>query len=166
MTPSLRLAATALALTLAPLAAAAHHRDGHDGGPPADRGERGGAREEGLARGAGSRPCAWGLAGREEACVPPGLADQEVTTDQWIGAPTSTFAEAQEMPEGEVKLIANVDRLGLDALEDGQVYALAGDAIVILDVVEGLAEDGVTPVTTYSYDSTVRRAAFPGRSGG
>lgn len=160
MTFSLRLAATALALTLAPLAAAAHHRSGHDGGPP-DRAERGGSREEGLARGAGSRPCAWGLADRDPACVPPGLAEQGVTTEQWIGAPVSTFAAAEDLTTADnFGVIANVEELGLPALPEGQTYVLAGDSIVIAQ--EGLAEDGVTP--TYSYLQTVRRAAFPGNS--
>ena len=188
----IKVGVTALALILAPLTAAAEHKASHDGGngrghaSQEERGNRGNAHanrdqrqersdEEGEEEGgevapeeeaAGSRPCAWGLARRDTPCVPPGQAAKGVTTEEWIGAPESTFDEAEDLTgEDGFGLIANEDQLGLPDLPEGQAYALAGDAIVVVDVTEGLAEDGVTPTSTYTYASTVRRAAFPGQSG-
>jgi hypothetical protein len=42
---------------------------------------------------------------------------------------------------------------------------VAGDALIIADVVETTADDG-TVTTGYAYNSTIRRAAFPGQSNG
>jgi hypothetical protein len=178
------LAVLALSLALAPLAAPAHHRAGHDGGSGHSAGEnRGGgsgqrgARDrseeaevaeeeevEGEEEEAGNRPCAWGLADRATPCVPPGQARRGVTTEEWIGAPESTFTAAQDLEDEQgFGLVANADRLGLPELPAGQVYAVAGDALVIADVTEATDADGVV-TTTYTYNSTIRRAAFPGGS--
>lgn len=185
MTTQFKIALTALALILAPLASSAHHREGHSGGKghsssQEDRGNGNGNRgsdseevdddeaveEEAVEEATGGRPCAWGLAKRDVACVPPGQAARGVTTDEWIGAPTSVFEAGQDLSsDGSFGLVANADRLGLAPLPDGQVYAVAGDSIIVADVTETTAEDG-TVTTTYTYNSTVRRAAFPGRSNG
>ncbi len=181
MTTQFKIALTALALILAPLASTAHHREGHSGGGKGhsssqeDHGNGSGNRgsdaeeieeEEAVEEATGTRPCAWGLARRETACVPPGQAAKGVTTEQWIGAPTTTFEASQDLSADEsFGLVANADRLGLPALPEGQVYAVAADALIIADVVETTAEDG-TVTTTYTYNSMIRRAAFPGQSNG
>lgn len=169
MTLKLTTTVTALALLLAPLAAAAHHREGHDGGNdrasqaredrgPGGRGVGGaqddedGDGEDGGAR--GGHPCAWGLADREEPCVPPGQAMRGVTTDDWIGAPTDGYAADQDISDERYNEILNTAELGLDTelLDEGEIYALIDDTIVVVD------ESGIIT-------EVVRRAAFPGRSG-
>lgn len=183
MTRHLLLAATALTLVLAPLGASAHHRAGHDGGAggEASQGNRGGndgargsgrgtdddAIEDGEEEAAGgNHPCAWGLADRDVPCVPPGQAAKGVTTNDWIGTAESVFTPETDFASVDnFGLITNAEQLGLPALEDPttQAYALAGDAIILVDVATGTDANGVT-TTTYTYDSTVRRAAFPGGS--
>lgn len=156
-----KIVATALVLVLAPLATAAHHRDGHGGGNGNASEARGGNGTRGaLASGEErTRPCANGLAAREVACVPPGQAARDVTTEQWIGAPFDTLDVEKVSEEADFGLVTNADRLGLPALSEGQTYAVAGGDLVIVDVVT--ADDGTS---TYTYSSTVRRAAFPGNS--
>lgn len=187
---------TALALILAPLAVAAHHKAGHDGGngrghaSQEDRGERGNGRanrdredrqeetsgeeaseeegdeneagddEEVGEEVAGGRRCGWGLAGRDTPCVPPGQARRGVTTDDWIGAPGTVVDDTTDLSK-DLALLGNTDRL--PDLEEGQSYALVGDAVIVVKGVEGVDETGAT-VTTYEYVSTYGRAAFPGQS--
>lgn len=168
----LTITAAALALVLSPLAAAAHHRGDHQGG---NGGGRASEAREGLRADraaevedevvARTSPCANGLAAREPACVPPGLFRQGrvTTTEQWIGEPLTSFPPDQPLgAEQELGLIQNVDQLGLPALTDpDQVYVVAGGDIVVANV--ATAPDGTS---TYTYVSTVRRAAFPGDSNG
>lgn len=183
MTFQLRTGITALALILAPLAVAAHHKSGHDGGndrghsAQEERGNRASGRasrdrevrqeeseEEGVEEeAAGGRPCAWGLAGRKTPCVPPGQARRGVTTDDWIGAPETVVDETTDLSTADAfALLGNTDRL--PDIEEGQSYALVGDAVIVVESVETLDENGAV-VTTYEYVSTYGRAAFPGQSG-
>jgi hypothetical protein len=60
-----------LALALAPLAASAHHRTGHAGGPP--------AASQNAGQGVGRGGCPRGLAAQAQPCKPPGQARRSVT---------------------------------------------------------------------------------------
>lgn len=181
MTFQIKAGIAALALILAPVALQAgpkgEHGNGRGNGPSAHQGDRGnsdfghsrgggrhgsgndnGDEEDGdevAVDGATNHPCAPGLAGRDTPCVPPGLARQGVTTEDWIGAPTDGYAAGDDISDESYGLIANTTELGLDedALAEGEAYALVGDTIVVVD------EDGTIV-------SVVRRAAIPGRSNG
>lgn len=82
MTSRSKIALTAMALMLAPLASAAHHREGHGGGrdqasSQVDLGNGSGGNRgsdaEGIEEATGTRPRDRGLAkGETTACVPPG----------------------------------------------------------------------------------------------
>ena len=174
MTLPLKAGLAALALIVAPLALQAapkeergnngHHnrsvRTEHGNGHAYGHDRRQGGDDEAPvgddAASTHEHPCARGLAGRETSCVPPGQAAHGVTTEQWIGSPPQSVEDLQEIADESYGVIANTDQLGLDtgALEDGEVYALVGDTIVVIDEATG------------EVVSIVRRAAFPGRSNG
>ena len=96
--------------------------------------------------------------------MPPGQMRRGIATDGWIATPASTVAVGQDLTsdEGSV-LIQNTAQLGLPDLADRttQAYALDGDAIVSVNIVRN---DGGS--LSYVFNSTVRRAAFPGQPGG
>lgn len=113
----------ALALCLGPLALSANPGNGNGNG----NGHRAGG-QAGVEHG-----CPPGLAGREPACVPPGLARQGVTTEQWIGPVTTHYIVGDRLSPDEVVWFSDLDRYRLPALAEGQRYAVIDGTLVALD---------------------------------
>ncbi len=81
----------------------------------------------------GNHGCPPGLAGRDPACVPPGLARQGVTTDDWIGPITTEYVVGDVIYVDEFRTVTDLRKNGLTSLPEGQEYAVVDDTLVILD---------------------------------
>ena len=77
--------------------------------------------------------CPPGLAWRSPACVPPGLARQGVTTEDWIGPTTTDYHEGDILTLDDFIRITDYHRYGLPVLPDGQQYAVIDDTLVRID---------------------------------
>ena len=77
--------------------------------------------------------CPPGLAWRSPACVPPGLARQGVTTEDWIGRDTTDYHEGDYLDPEDFIWINDHDHYGLPVLSDGQRYAVIDGTLVRLD---------------------------------
>jgi hypothetical protein len=81
----------------------------------------------------GDHGCPPGLAWRSPACVPPGLALQGVTTEDWIGPITTAYHEGDILTLDDFIRITNLNRYGLPVLPDGQQYAVVDNTLVRID---------------------------------
>lgn len=126
--------ATILVLAAAPMAALA--KPGNPGGNGNGHGNGNG---NGHGNGhsqefdGGNHGCPPGLAWRTPACVPPGLARQGVTTEDWIGPVTTDYHEGDFLLLDDFVRITDLDRYGLPVLPEGQQYAVIDGTLVRLD---------------------------------
>ena len=128
--------ATVLALLLAPAAAFAERGGNGNGNANGhNNGNNGNGRnaEAQSNRASGTHGCAPGLANREPACVPPGLARQGVTTADWIGPVTDQYAAGDVIVGEDFFIIGNPGDLRLAPLPEGQEYAVIDNTIVVVD---------------------------------
>ena len=130
MRPILTLT-TILTLALAPMALSAkpgnQNGNGHGNGVG-----NGNGHVQRLSEGEAHR-CPPGLADRTPACVPPGLARQGVTTEEWIGPITTEYHAGDYLTDGDFSYVTDFVRYGLPELADGQRYAVIDGTLVTLD---------------------------------
>lgn len=125
--------AAVLALFIAPAAAFAERGGNGNGNANGHNNGNGRSAEAQANRANGTHGCPPGLAGREPACVPPGLAAQGVTTADWIGDVTDLYVEGDVIAGEDFFIIGNPDDLRLPELEDGLQYAVIDDTIIVVD---------------------------------
>ena len=125
----LKLAAV-LAVSLAPMATIAKpHPNGNGNG----NGHGNGHGQFEIFNESGQHGCPPGLAWRSPACVPPGLARQGVTTEDWIGPITTHYHEGDILRLEDLVWVTDYDRYGLPLLPDGQQYAVIDGTLVRID---------------------------------
>ncbi len=139
--------AAALALALSPAGLAAKpgggngnsHGNGHDNGQGnGDDNDQDNGHD--ISRGNphdldanGTHNCPPGLAWREPACVPPGLARQGVDTEDWIGPMTTNYLVGDYLDPEDFVVITDLDKLGLPQLLQGEEYVVIDGTLVRLD---------------------------------
>ena len=120
------------------------------------------AQGNGNGNGRGNNPlgCPPGLAKRDPACVPPGLARQGVTTqqylnlsdDEWAEATANNpellegnpdLAEADVLPTGPLTADQIAELFGIATPDDGQTYGVIDGQVVTLGTEDKLIFDQV-----------------------
>ena len=81
----------------------------------------------------GSHGCPPGLARREPACVPPGLARQGITTEDRIGPMTTNYFVGDILDFNDFVTVTDLRMLGLPTLPMGEQYAVIDGTLVRLD---------------------------------
>ena len=128
---TITILATALTLAMAPIGLSAKPGNGNGNGNCDPHGNaqnnlRGGDHN-------GSHGCPPGLAGRDPACVPPGLARQGVDTEDWIGPMTTNYVVGYFLNLDDFVTVTDLSKLGLPELAPGEEYAVIDGTLVRLD---------------------------------
>lgn len=115
--------AAALTLVLAPIGVAAKPGDnnGNGNGKPHPNSAD------------GTHGCPPGLATREPACVPPGLARQGVDTEDRIGPMTTRYYVGDVLNVDDFVTVTDLRRFGLQELPFGEQYAVIDGTLIRLD---------------------------------
>lgn len=123
MKPILILA-SAMAIAAAPMVAFAKPKPDHNNG-------NGIGHQQQVYNGEAVH-CPPGLANRNPPCVPPGLARQGMTTEEWTGR-QHAYQEGDVLLPTDFNYLTDPDYYDLPALTDGSRYAVIDGMIVALD---------------------------------
>ena len=115
--------AAALTLVLAPIGVAAK--------PGGNNGNGNGKPHHNAAD--GRHGCPPGLAARETACVPPGLARQGVDTEDRTGPMTTRYYVGDVLNVGDFVMVTDLNRFDLQELPMGEQYAVIDGTLIRLD---------------------------------
>ena len=125
---TLTILATALTLAMAPIGLAAKPGNGNGNGNP-----HGNAQDNVRGGHNGTHLCPPGLAGRDPACVPPGLARHGVDPEDWIGPITTNYVVGDFLNHDDFVTVTDLRKLGLPELAPGEEYAVIDGTLVRLD---------------------------------
>ncbi len=79
-----------------------------------------------------NRDCSPGLADRNPPCVPPGLARQGVTTEEWLNRDFD-YQVGDVLQPTDFDYLNDPEFYGLPLLTDGSRYAIIDGTVVALD---------------------------------